>query len=60
MWGPFWARTEVGDTIRVWIVDADGTRLFFEAETRERAGFKYDRRQLEQEIQGIVDSIRFD
>ena len=51
---------EVGDTIRVWIVDADGTRLFFEAETRERAGFKYDRRQLEQEIQGIVDSIRFD
>ena len=59
-WGPFWPGTDEGDTIRVWIVDVDGTRLFFEAETRHRAGFEYDREQLEQEIQGIVDSIRFD
>ena len=46
MLGPFWAETNVGDTIRVWIVDADGVRLFIEAETTKEAGS-----DLEQEIQ---------
>ena len=55
MWGPFWGGTNVGDTIRVWIVDVDGTRLFIEAETTKQAGS-----DLEQEIQQIVESIRFD
>jgi len=53
--GAFWAATELGDTIRVWIVDVDGTRLFIEAETNEQAG-----PELEQEIQQIVESITFD
>jgi hypothetical protein len=53
--GPFWASTELGDTIRVWIVDVDGTLLFIEAETTKQAGS-----DLEQEIQQIVESISFD
>jgi hypothetical protein len=55
MWGPFWGETNVGDTIRVWIVDVDGMRLFIEAETTEQAG-----PDLEREIQHIIESIRFD
>jgi hypothetical protein len=47
--------TSVGDTIRVWIVDVGGTRLFIEAETSKQAGS-----DLEQEIRQIVESIRFD
>ena len=53
--GALWAMTGVGDTIRVWIVDVDGTRLFIEAETTTQADS-----DLEQEIQQIVGSIRFD
>jgi hypothetical protein len=53
--GAFWAATEVGDTIRVWIVDFDGKRLVIEAETNKDANSA-----LEQEIQRIVESIRFD
>jgi hypothetical protein len=53
--GAFWAETEPGDTIRVWIVDVNGTRLFIEAETTKQAGSDLDR-----EIQQIVESIRFD
>ena len=53
--GAFWQTTEVGDTIRVWIVDIDGTRLFIEAQTtRQVAGD--DRKQ---EVEQIVESIRF-
>lgn len=52
--GAFWAATELGDTIRVWIVDVDGTRLFIAGETSKQAGS-----DLEQEIQEIVGSIRF-
>jgi hypothetical protein len=55
MGGAFWEKTNVGDTIRVWIVDLNGTRLFIEAETHKQAG-----RNLEQEITKIVGSIRFD
>jgi hypothetical protein len=54
MWGPFWGGTNVGDTIRVWIVDVEGVRLFIEAETTIDAG-----PDLEQEIHQIVESIRF-
>ena len=51
--GALWPKTGVGDTIRVWIVDVDGTRLFIEAETAYGFG-------LEQEVQRIVESIRFE
>jgi len=47
--------TELGDTIRAWIVDVDGARLFIEAETRKAAG-----PEVEQEIQQIIDSIVFE
>lgn len=53
--GPGWWTTNVGDTIRVWIVDVDGSRLVIAGETTEQAS-----RNLEQEIQQIVDSIQFE
>ena len=52
-WGPCWTQTNVGDTIRVWIVEVGGTRIVVEAETAERAG-----PTLEQEIPRIVGSMR--
>jgi hypothetical protein len=45
----------LGVTIRVWIIDALGTRLVIEAESYEGAG-----PEVEQEIQQIVDSIQFE
>ena len=45
----------LGVTLRVWIVDVDGTRLFIEAETFKEAGPK-----VEPEIQAMVDSIQFE
>ena len=51
--GAFWLQTGVGDTIRVWIVDVHGTRLFIEAEIIYGFGLK-------QEVQQIVESIRFE
>lgn len=53
--GALWTRTGVGDTIRVWIVEVDGTRLFIAAQTTEAATDG-----LEKEIQRIIRSIRFD
>lgn len=53
-WGPSWMETDVGDTIRVWIVDVNGTRLFIEAETTTQADA-----DLKKEIRQIVGSIRF-
>jgi hypothetical protein len=53
--GALWPITDVGDTIRVWIVDVDGTRLFIAGETKMAAGS-----ELEQEIRQIIESIRFD
>ena len=50
--GAFWRTTDVGDTIRVWIVAVSGTRLFIAAATTGRRGLK-------KEIQQIVESIRF-
>jgi len=52
--GAMWPGTDVGDTIRVWIVDVGGTRLFIEAETTTQADA-----ELEKEIRQIVGSIRF-
>jgi hypothetical protein len=52
--GAFWASTDVGDTIRVWIVDVDGTRLFIGAATTRLASL-----DLDEEIRQIVRSFRF-
>jgi hypothetical protein len=52
--GAMWDRTELGDTITVWIVDLNRTLLFIGGETHKDAGA-----EVEQEIQPIVDSIRF-
>ena len=41
-------------TLRVWVIDVDGTRLFIEAET-----FKEARPTVGPEIQKMVDSIQF-
>jgi TolB protein len=51
-WGDFWPGTNVGDSIRVWIVDVGRKRLFFEAATKPGHG-------VEQEITNIIRSIRF-
>ena len=48
------AEDEEGDTIRVWIVDVHGTRLFLAAATTTQANWR-----LKQEAQQIVESIRF-
>jgi len=53
--GALWPSTNVGDTIRVWIVEVRGTVLFIEAETTTQASA-----QLEHEIEQIVGSIRFE
>ncbi len=52
--GAFWRSTNVGDTIRIWIVDVGGTRLYIEGDTREAADS-----DVEREIRQIVGSIRF-
>lgn len=54
-WGACWLESSAGDTLRVWIVDVDGTRLVIEAATTEQAG-----PDVEQDIRRIVESIRFD
>ena len=53
--GALWTTTPVGATMSVWIVDVDGTRLFIEAATTQQATSN-----LDQEIQQIIGSIRFD
>ena len=52
--GAFWHTTDVGDTIRVWIVAVNGKRLFIAAATRPRGQW------VREEIQQIVESIRFE
>ena len=54
--GPFWPDTVVGDTIRVWIVDGDGSRLLFFAGITHVGTSP----ELDQEIQQIVESISFE
>ena len=51
-WGAFWPGTDAGDSIRVWIVDVGGKRLFLEAVTKPGHG-------VEQEIGDIIRSVRF-
>lgn len=53
-WGASWPETRVGDTIRVWIVDVAGTRLYFGALTNPDADAA-----LVRQVDGIVSSIRF-
>ncbi len=58
MWGVggvFRFATGLGETNRVWIVDVNGTRFWFEAETYKGAS-----PELDQEIQDMVDSIQFE
>jgi len=55
MGGAFWGSTDVGDTIRVWLVKVGRKVLFIEGDTR-----KYVRSNLKREIEQIVGSIRFD
>jgi hypothetical protein len=52
--GALWTETHAGDTIRVWIVQVGGTRLFIEAETSAQADSR-----LDDEVVKIVESIRF-
>ena len=60
-----WSATDVGATIGVWIVDVDGTRLFIAGEIARdlvpgNAMTDSQRIELDQEIQQIVDSIKFE
>jgi hypothetical protein len=58
--GAFWSEILPGDTIRVWIVEVAGTRLFIAGEThRDDRLTEADQAELEQEIQQIVDSVEF-
>jgi hypothetical protein len=47
--------TALGSTIRVWIVDVDGTPVWIDGETYKGAG-----PEPGQEIQQIIDSIQFE
>ena len=47
--------TEVGSTIRTWIIDVDGTLVWIDAETYKGAGPK-----PAGQIQDIIDSIQFE
>lgn len=53
--GALWTETGVGDTIRLWIVDVDGTLVFIEGETN---GDETD--GLYREVEQIISTIRFD
>ena len=53
--GAFWASTDPGDTIKVWVVEVGGKLLVIEAETKPDAGDA-----VEGDIQAIIDSIRFE
>lgn len=52
--GTLWTKTRVGDTIRVWIVTVNKTRLFIAAMTNAHAT-----PDLKKEIQQVVESIHF-
>jgi hypothetical protein len=52
--GALWPTTAVGNTIRVWIIAVDGTRLFIAAATSEDATAR-----LKRAVKHIVKSIRF-
>ena len=52
--GALWTTTAPGNTIRVWIVSVDTTRLFIAAATTEDANAR-----LKRQVSQIVQSIRF-
>jgi hypothetical protein len=52
--GALWPETRPADTVRVWIVDAGPRLLVIEGKTRPEGS------NLEEQIQAIVDSIRFE
>ncbi|HEY6607749.1 MAG TPA: hypothetical protein VI277_00995 [Candidatus Limnocylindria bacterium] len=63
--GSLWVTTELGDRISVWVVDVDGQLVFIAGEVHQNLApnvplTEGGRARLEQEIQEIVDSIRFD
>jgi len=63
--GGWWSSTEVGDTIRVWIVDVDGSPLLIAGEVRWYAGFGRaltgsEQAGLEHEIDQLIASVTFD
>jgi hypothetical protein len=53
-WGPCWTEMSQGSEIQVWIVDVEGTQLFFEAATTQEASDALVRETLR-----IIGSIRF-
>jgi hypothetical protein len=54
--GPCWRwASEPGETISIWIVEGDGARIMFEAET-----YTASPPELGQEIQQIIDSVQFE
>jgi hypothetical protein len=53
--GAMWDASLLGDTIRVWIVDVNGTLLFIAGETHPSPGS-----HVVEELQEIVESIVFD
>ena len=70
--GTCWIKTGVGDTIGVWVVEVDGRRLVIEGETTRQGVWVSSETsfveettdltdaELEQEVQQIVESIRFE
>jgi hypothetical protein len=58
-YGMLWPETAPGDTIRVWIVDAEPALLFLEGKTHPDAGPDAEA-ELDLEIRSIVDSITFE
>jgi hypothetical protein len=57
--GALWTTTDVGDTIRVWIVAVGGTRLFIAAATSEHDRAEHANARLKRTVKHIVESIRF-
>jgi hypothetical protein len=53
--GPFWSGMEVGDTIRIWLMNIGGTILYVEGDTHDYAGA-----HLRQEVEKIVASMKFE
>jgi hypothetical protein len=53
--GDFWAGIEVGDTVRIWLVEVGGEILYIEADTHENAGA-----DVKEEIDRVVASMEFD
>lgn len=69
-WGAFWPDASVGDSIRVWIVDVDGKRVVFQAETKYPGppgpagdlfrAYRAEFKQVDRDVTKIIASIRFD